>query len=74
MKNSVYTLMTLEGTKEELKSLRTKTKAWASKKCLNRPSVDILNIGPMSEEKRLGQGQYSFEIYYQTDEKEHSKM
>lgn len=74
MKNSVYTLMTLEGTKEELKSLRTKTKAWASKKCVNGPSVDILDIGPMSEEKRLGQGLYSFEIYYQTNEKEHSKM
>ena len=47
MKNSVNALMTLEGTKEELKSLRTKTKAWASKKCLNGPSVDILDIGPI---------------------------
>lgn len=74
MKNSVYTLMTLEGTKEELKSLHAKTKAWASKKCVNGPSVDILDIGPMSEEKRLGQGLYSFEIYYQTNRKEHSKM
>ena len=74
MENSVSILITLEGEKEEIKSLHAKTKAWTSKKCLNRPSVDILNIGPMSEEKRLGQGQYSFEIYYQTDGKEHSKM
>lgn len=74
MENSVGILITLEGTKEEIKSLRTKTKAWASKKCLTRPSVDILDIGPISEEKRLGQGLYSFEIYYQTDKKEHSKM
>lgn len=32
MENSVGILITLEGTKEEIKSLRTKTKAWASKK------------------------------------------
>ena len=74
MKNSVNALMTLEGTKEELKSLRTKTKAWASKKCLNELSVDILDIGPICEEKWLGEGQYSFEIYYQADRKGHSKM
>lgn len=74
MENSVGILITLEGTKEELKSLRTKTKAWASKKWLNRPSVDILDIGQICEEKWLGQGLYSFEIYYQTDGKEQSKM
>lgn len=74
MENSVGILITLEGKKEEIKSLRTKTKAWASKKCLNGPSVDILNIGPMSEEKWLGQRLYSFEIYYQADRKKHSKM
>lgn len=74
MKNSVNVLMILEGTKEELKSLRTKMKTWASKKWLNRPSVDILDIGQISEEKWFGQGLYSFEINYQTDGKEQSKM
>lgn len=74
MENSVSILITLEGEKEEIKSLHAKTKAWASKKCLNIPSVKILNNTPIYEEKRLGEGQYSFEIYYQTDKKEHSKM
>lgn len=74
MENSVSILITLEGTKEEIKSLRTKTKAWASQKCLNRPSVEIIYVNPINEEKRLGEGLYSFEIYYQTDKKEHSKM
>lgn len=36
MENSVSILITLEGEKEEIKSLHAKTKAWASKKCLNR--------------------------------------
>lgn len=74
MENSVGILITLEGEKEEIKSLHAKTKAWTSKKWLNRPSVDILDIGPIGEEKWHGQGQYSFELYYQTDKKEHSKM
>lgn len=74
MDNSVGILITLEGKKEEIKSLHAKTKAWTSKKYLNIPSVEILDINPISEEKRLGEGQYSFEIYYQTDKKEHSKM
>lgn len=74
MENSVGILITLEGKKEEIKSLHAKTKAWASKKCLNIPSVENLDITPINEEKRLGEGQYSFEIYYQTDRKEHSKM
>ena len=62
MENSVSILITLEGEKEEIKSLHAKTKAWASKKWLNIPSVKILNITPIYEEKRLGEGQYSFEI------------
>lgn len=74
MENSVGILITLEGTKEELKSLRTKMKAWASKKWLNRPSIGILDISQISEEKWFGQGLYSFEINYQTDGKEQSKM
>lgn len=74
MENSVSILITLEGEKEEIKSLHAKTKAWASKKCLNIPSVEILDVNPISEEKRLEERQYSFEIYYQTDKKEHSKM
>ena len=52
MENSVGILITLEGKKEEIKSLHAKTKAWASKKCLNIPSVEILDINPISEEKR----------------------
>lgn len=74
MENSVSILITLEGEKEEIKSLHAKTKAWASEKCLNIPGVEILDITPINEEKRLGEGQYSFEIYYQTDRKEHSKI
>ena len=74
MENSVSILITLEGEKEEIKSLHAKTKAWTSKKWLNIPSVEILDVNPISEEKRLEEGQYSFEIYYQTNRKEHSKM
>lgn len=56
MENSVSILITLEGEKEEIKSLHAKTKAWASKKWLNIPSVKILDVNPISEEKDLRKG------------------